>query len=135
MLWDEKYKQQQGNKTFSKLRDNLVDATTAALLCLKNESGGLNNKERAHADRRLEEMRARIFNDQPVDVMTVISMSVDLLNSILNRVKPGSAKYTATINVWYKIRAFERYFDRNKKYEDPDGLEAAETYKQIMAEV
>lgn len=132
MLWMQQYQRRANNKTYKQLYDRLRISTTNAIQHLKKESGGLTTKESLRVSAALMELKARTFQDKPMDAMDAISMSLDLLNTILNRVSKTSAKYRLTQDVWYKVRAMEHYFDRQKKYEDPRGLAAAETFKELI---
>lgn len=132
MLWEQQYQRRENNKTYKQLYDRLRISTTNAILNLKKESGGLSPKETRRVNERLMELKNRSFKDKPLDAMDAISMSLDLLNTILNRVPKTSTKYQLTQDVWYKVRAMEHYFDRSKKYEDPAGLVAAETFRELI---
>ena len=134
IMWEQKYKAQPNNKTYAGLYVDLCYATTAAIVRLREECGGLTARELAKLNLKILKLKTTTFNGRPIDAMEVISMAVDLLNSILNRLPEGSPKHALTLAVWYRVRAFERYFDRHKTYDDPAGLIAADTYTRIMAE-
>ena len=134
IVWEKKYQPGTRNKTFKALYDSLIEATTAAIRQVAADCGGMSAKEYDKAAAKIERLRLEAFDGRSVDIMEIISMCIDLLNSILIKIKPGTPRHTATMRVWRKIRAMEHYFDGRKRYDDPAGLISADTYRRIMNE-
>lgn len=132
MLWEQKYQNSPRNKTYKALLEPLEAATRYALTVLKKECNGLNKRELATMQARIQRMSAELYPAGPIDAMAAVAMSIDLLGSILIKINKGTEKHAAMETVLTKVKALDRYYNRRGAYDETVGLDAAEKFKKLI---
>lgn len=132
MLWDQRYRKQERNTVFAGMRLRLLQQCDYIRALLAMEPGGkLNLKESTKAARAVQELKRHAFRDGLFEPMMALSFIIDQVVEQLTFVRGNAAKKRAFDGLLYRIKEFERYFDRTKTYDDPAGMEAAETFRTL----
>lgn len=130
MMWDQRYKHQVQNKTFSRMRERtlaVVDDGMPVVL----DGQALNDREMKKMKDAVEQVMARSFSKgfRPMDaVSTLLGLVTDQLSFLQH-----SKKRDVFEKLYNCMRRFERYFDKYKKYDDTVGLVAGEVLREAIA--
>lgn len=130
MMWEQNYQSKSRNTTFAGMRHRLLKQCDETMAVLKKEPAGeLSLHESKNLMAVVDRLKEVAFNNG-FDPMMAISFIIDQIVEQLAHIKPGP-KRMAFDGLLTRIREFERYFDRDKSYDDPEGLEASEKFREM----
>jgi hypothetical protein len=126
MIWQQRYANQENNKTFAGARDRLIKQCDQISYILHAE-GPLLSKDLLKIKARIDSLKDEHMVDGEFRPMLAISFCIDLIIEQLKYTR--GAKNKEFQGLLARIREFERYFDRHKTYDSPEGMEMADAFR------
>lgn len=132
MLWEQRFRDQKNNKTFKAIHLRMMFKTNEIREYLKREEGELKDKDIRQIKAAVEKMRVKFLDNGLYFIpMMAVSFVIDMVVYQLKFITNGE-KRRMFENLLTRIREYERYFDRDKRYEGEEGLLAAEEVRRRM---
>ncbi len=133
MVWMQQYERQANNKTFAGMFGRLkrdVGAAYNVLMRVDRQQLSFMDMTRVHAKVDGMKRDKQIFPDGRFSAMLALSYCRMLVDTQLELTR--GAKWKAFDAVSYRLKEFERYFDRNKSFDPPDLESRTERLEGVM---
>ena len=130
MMWEQRYAHQPNNKTFAAARQRLIEHGDRMNSLFRKE-GSLKQRDIDEIKGQIDALKIDHIPAGEFTPMLAVSFCIDLIVEQIALTR--GTKKKAFEGLLTRIREFERYFDRNKTYDSPEGLEMAEAYRAMVA--
>jgi hypothetical protein len=131
MLWAQRFEGRKHNAVFMGMRERLIrQCELIANILTREPNGRLNEREREKLSKAVGDLKCQSFKGGFTPMMA-LSFIIDQIIEQLTHVGRNKVKKKAFEGLLFRIKEFERYFDRTKTYEDPAGMEAAEAFRAL----
>ena len=130
IMWDQRYREQPNNKTFKSMRQRLSSQCDRIREVLSKE-GKLSPKDLKRIGGAIDDLKIDFMDDGKFEPMMAVAFVIDMIVYQLAKMR-NLKKKELYETLLVRIREFERYFDRNREYDDPTGMIAAERFREMQ---